>query len=39
MEDICARNKFAVGDRLQIIHSAGNSEIMVEIMLNKKAKL
>ena len=38
MADIAARNKFAVGDRLQIIHPAGNSEIMVESMFNKKGE-
>jgi len=38
MADISARNKFAVGDRLQIIHPAGNSEIVVEKMFNKKGE-
>jgi putative protease len=38
MADISARNKFAVGDRLQIIHPAGNVEIVVEKMFNKKGE-
>jgi putative protease len=38
MADISARNKFAVGDRLQIIHPSGNSEIVVENMFNKKGE-
>lgn len=38
MADITARNKFAVGDRLQIIHPAGNTEIVVEQMFNKKGE-
>lgn len=36
--DIEARNKFAVGDRLQIIHPTGNQDIVVEKMLNKKGE-
>ncbi|PKO51956.1 MAG: U32 family peptidase [Betaproteobacteria bacterium HGW-Betaproteobacteria-20] len=36
--DIEARNKFAVGDRLQIIHPKGNRDIVVENMLNRKGE-
>ncbi len=36
--DIEARNKFAVGDKLQIIHPTGNQDIVVETMLNKKGE-
>ena len=36
--DIEARNKFAVGDRLQIIHPTGNHDIVIETMLNKKGQ-
>ncbi len=38
LADIEARNKFAVGDRLQIIHPTGNQEIIVEKMFNKKGE-
>lgn len=38
MADIAARNKFAVGDRLQVIHPSGNAEIVVEKMFNKKGE-
>jgi putative protease len=38
LADIEARNKFAVGDRLQIIHPTGNQEIIVEQMFNKKGE-
>ena len=36
LADIAVKNRFAVGDRLQIVHPAGNREIMVETMFNKK---
>lgn len=36
--DIEARNKFAVGDRLQIIHPSGNQDIVIETILNKKGQ-
>jgi len=36
LADIEARNKFAVGDCLQIIHPSGNQELVVEQMFNKK---
>ncbi len=36
--DIEARNKFAVGDRLQIIHPTGNQDIVIETMLDKKGQ-
>ena len=38
LADIEARNKFAVGDRLQIIHPSGNQELVVEEMFNKKGE-
>jgi putative protease len=38
LADIEARNKFAVGDRLQIIHPTGNQELRVEHMFNKKGE-
>ncbi len=36
--DIEARNKFAVGDKLQIIHPTGNQDFVVESMVNKKGQ-
>ena len=38
LADIEARNKFGVGDRLQIIHPTGNHEVVVEQMFNKKGE-
>lgn len=38
LADIQARNKFGVGDRLQIIHPSGNQELRVERMFNKKGE-
>jgi putative protease len=38
LADIVARNKFAVGDRLQIIHPTGNQDVMVEKMYTKKGE-
>jgi putative protease len=38
LADIEARNKFGVGDRLQIIHPSGNSEILVEHLFNRKGE-
>lgn len=38
LADIEARNKFAVGDRLQVIHPSGNRELVVENMFNKKGE-
>ena len=38
LADIEARNKFGVGDRLQIIHPSGNSEVLVEHLFNKKGE-
>jgi U32 family peptidase len=38
MASIEARNKFAVGDKLQIIHPTGNHDLVVESMLNKKGE-
>lgn len=38
LADIEARNKFGVGDKLQIIHPAGNQDIVVESMVNKKGQ-
>ncbi len=36
--DIEARNKFKVGDKLQIIHPSGNQDVVVETMFNKKGE-
>lgn len=36
--EIEARNKFAVGDKLQIIHPSGNQDIVVEHLFNKKGE-
>ena len=38
LADIEARNKFSVGDRLQIIHPSGNQDLLVENMYNKKGE-
>lgn len=38
LADIAVKNRFQVGDRLQIIHPAGNQEVVVESMLNKKGE-
>ncbi len=38
LADIEARNKFAVGDRLQIIHPTGNHELVVDQIFNKKGE-
>jgi U32 family peptidase len=38
LASIEARNKFGVGDKLQIIHPSGNQDIVVETMLNKKGE-
>jgi putative protease len=38
LADIEARNKFSVGDRLQIIHPSGNCDLLVENMYNKKGE-
>jgi len=38
LADIEARNKFAVGDRLQIIHPTGNRELIVDRMFNKNGE-
>ncbi len=38
LADIEARNKFKVGDRLQIIHPSGNQDVVVETMFNKKGE-
>jgi putative protease len=36
--DIEARNKFGVGDRIQVIHPTGNRDLVVETMFNKKGE-
>jgi U32 family peptidase len=36
MAEIAVKNRFAVGDRLEIIHPAGNRELMVESLLNEE---
>jgi putative protease len=38
LADIEARNKFGVGDRLQVIHPSGNHVLVVEQMFNKKGE-
>ena len=38
LADIEARNKFGVGDRLQVIHPTGNRDVVVETMFNKKGE-
>lgn len=38
LADIAVKNRFEIGDRLQIIHPAGNQEVVVESMLNKKGE-
>lgn len=38
LADIEARNKFGVGDRLQVIHPTGNQDVLVEAMFNKKGE-
>ena len=38
LANIEVKNRFAVGDRLEIIHPSGNREIMVEQMLDKKGQ-
>ena len=38
LADISVKNRFAVGDRLEIVHPSGNREIIVESMLNKKGE-
>jgi putative protease len=34
MAEIAVKNRFAVGDRLEFIHPAGNSDLLVEQLLN-----
>ncbi len=38
LADVSVKNRFAVGDRLEIVHPSGNREIVVETMLNKKGE-
>lgn len=38
MADIAVKNRFALGDRLQIIQPEGNREMVVETMFNKKGQ-
>ena len=38
LADISVKNKFAVGDRLEIVHPKGNREVLVEHLLNKKGE-
>ncbi len=38
LADVSVKNRFAVGDRLEIVHPSGNREILVETMLNKKGE-
>ena len=36
--DISVKNRFAVGDRLEIVHPSGNREVLVENMFSKKGE-
>jgi putative protease len=38
MADIEARNKFGVGDRVQIIHPSGNKDIVIDTLFSKKGE-
>ncbi|HCU85360.1 MAG TPA: U32 family peptidase, partial [Methylophilus sp.] len=38
LASIQARNKFAVGDRLQLIHPSGNRDIVVEQLFDKRGE-
>ncbi len=38
LADVSVKNRFSVGDRLEIVHPSGNREIIVESMLNKKGE-
>ena len=38
LADIAVKNRFAVGDRLEILHPSGNREIVVDTLLNKKGE-
>lgn len=35
LADVAVKNRFAVGDRLQIIHPSGNRELQLETLLNE----
>jgi putative protease len=38
LAEIAVKNRFAVGDRLEIVHPAGNREIRVETLFDKNGK-
>lgn len=38
LAEIAVKNRFAVGDRLEIVHPAGNREVLVERLLNSKGE-
>ena len=38
LAEIAVKNRFAVGDRLELIHPAGNHEIVVESLLNESGE-
>jgi putative protease len=38
LAEISVKNRFAVGDRLEIVHPAGNREVLVERLLNAKGE-
>ncbi len=38
MADISVRNRFCVGDKLEIVHPQGNQDIVVQAMFNKKGE-
>jgi putative protease len=33
------KNRFAIGDRLEIIHPTGNREMQVEVLLNERGEM
>jgi len=38
LAEIAVKNRFAVGDRLEIVHPAGNRELRVESLLNERGE-
>jgi putative protease len=38
LAEIMVKNRFALGDRLEIIHPAGNREVLVELLLNEQGE-
>jgi putative protease len=39
LADILVKNRFAVGDRLEIVHPSGNRDIQIESMINSKGEV